>query len=188
MTKMGTRFLIINPKKKQYIDPCCFGESNELSGYMRGYHAVAVALLVCDQGPYIEIPSGRAGAWCGDRVHVVYNTDEFNPLEIVAATAEDPGRTLYAMVQQEFDDLSREAVAIVCNWVDGAAQAVARRARKEAGPPDQNHLLWNLGRIVFNNWSPRLKQALAEHYGPDWAQDYERTKATFDHSKKWYEF
>ena len=133
------------------------------------------------------MPSGRAGAWCGDRVHAVYNTDEFNPLEIVAATTENPGRTLYAMVQQEFDDLSREAVAIVCNWVDGAAEAIARRARKVAGPPDQNHLLWNLGRIVSNNWSPRLKQALAENFGPDWAQDYERTKSTFDHSKKWYE-
>jgi hypothetical protein len=47
---MSQYFKIVNPVKRQYIDAIRFSENIKASGYMRGYHAVAVALLVCLSG------------------------------------------------------------------------------------------------------------------------------------------
>lgn len=52
---VGQYFKIVNPAKRQYIDPSSFNENPKASGLLYGYHALAVALLVVTPKRYAMI-------------------------------------------------------------------------------------------------------------------------------------
>jgi hypothetical protein len=173
---MGAIIYIVNFDKRQYIDPACFGESVGPGGYMLGYHASAVALLTCAPGPLIDLGSPWPGAWFGDRVQVVYNERDYNPLGIETGTSENPDRELYPMIWQEFQEFSREALAMICNADEQTADELARRAKDDY----VGFLLWNLGAVVANGWGPQLAKAIGRHFGTDWDEAYNRSKEMYD--------
>ena len=62
---MGAYFLIVNPAKRQYLDPYRFGEGVKFSSVLRGDHCLrALKLLVADC--FRPKPTSFRGAWLGD--------------------------------------------------------------------------------------------------------------------------
>ena len=107
---------------------------------------------------------------------VVYNERDYNPLGIETGTGENPDRELYPMIWQEFQEFSREALAMICNADEETADELARRAKDDY----VDFLLWNLGAVVANGWSPQLARAIGRHFGTDWDEAYNRSTETYD--------
>ena len=64
---MGAYFLVVNPTKRQYLDPARFGEAIKFSGLLRGdYCLQALKLLIADCFP--RETTSFHGAWLGDPV------------------------------------------------------------------------------------------------------------------------
>jgi hypothetical protein len=174
---MGQYFKIVNPAKRQYIDAGKFNENVKSSGILRGNHAVALALLVCNLD---QVRDGRgnlrhdfgplAGSWCGDPIYVVGDEQtEPDVFGIKTSSIEKPDRNLYWMAKEEFEDISYKAIAMLCEGRDDFADEIAERA---ASSPSADTNLVNLGNVVFVVGCESLKQALEKAYGKDWVSKY----------------
>jgi hypothetical protein len=181
---MGQYFKIVNPTKRQYIDASKFDEDIKSSGILRGNHAVAVAVLVCNldqvsdsRGNLRHAFGPLAGSWCGDPIFVVGDdhtkSDVFG---IKTSTIENLDRNLYWMAEEEFEDISYKAIAMLCEARDGFAEEIAERA---AASPSANRYLVNLGHVVFIVGCESLKQALEKVYGKDWVSKYKESYRTY---------
>lgn len=176
---MGQYFKIVNPAKRQYLDAGRFNENVKSSGVLYGYHAVAVAFLVCniDQvrngwGEPIHNFGELAGSWCGDSVFIVSDdhgkADEFG---VKTSTEQNPDRNLNAMAKEEFEDISYSAIAMLCTGREDIAEEMAQRAASGLNP-DGN--LVHLGNVIFYVGCKSLESALAKEYGVDWASRYKK--------------
>lgn len=175
---MGQYFKIVNPAKRQYVDASRFGENVKASGLFYGYHAVAVALLVCnveqvrnDRGRPVHDFGELAGSWCGDRV-IVAGDDHGRPDEfgIKTSTERNPDRNLYWLAKEEFEDISYRAIAMLCRVREAAAAEMARRAAESVADGNLVHL----GNVVFYVGCEPLALALAEAYGDEWVIRYKK--------------
>jgi hypothetical protein len=174
---MGQYFKIVNPAKRQSIDASKFNENIKSSGILRGNHASAVALLVCnldqvrDSRGNLRHDFGLlAGSWCGDPIYVVGDEQtEPDVFGINTSTIENPDRNLYWMAEEEFEDISYKAIAMLCEGRDDFAEEIAERA---AASPGADMNLVNLGNVVFIVGCESLKQALEKAYGKDWVSQY----------------
>ncbi len=87
---MGAYFLVVNPAKRQYLDPGRFGEPVKFSNVLAGAHCLrALKLLIAD----CFRPAGASfrGAWLGDPVFLA--SDDYglpDPPGQVTATAVEP--------------------------------------------------------------------------------------------------
>lgn len=117
---MGNNFIIVNPTKREFIDPWCFGDNEKTGGYLKGLHPLAVALLVC---PAYLAPTtvGLEGSWIGDELVIATE----------AATPEYAGRNLYRTALDEFRDLSYPALSMLCERSPDIGDALAKRAKSE---------------------------------------------------------
>ncbi|MBA3716170.1 MAG: hypothetical protein H0W76_27580 [Pyrinomonadaceae bacterium] len=176
---MGQYFKIVNPAKKQFIDASRFNENVKSSGVLYGYHATAVAFLVCniDQvrdgwGHPIYDFGELAGSWCGDSVFIVSDdhgkADEFS---VKTSTDQNPDRNLYWMAKEEFEDISYKAIAMLCNGREDIAEEMAQRAAASVSPDTE---LVDLGNVVFYVGCEPLERALAKEYGAEWASRYKK--------------
>jgi hypothetical protein len=168
---MGQYFKIVNPAKRQYIDAIRFSENIKASGYMRGYHAVAVALLVCQA---LEVPhryGSLAGSWFGDPV-IAAGDDYGQPDQygFTTSTETDPERNLNQMAREEFEDISYQAVAMLCQGREGFADEIATSA---AAAPSR-HLFVQLGNVVMLVGCEPLEEALEHAFGREWRKLYQR--------------
>jgi hypothetical protein len=174
---MGQYFKIVNPAKRQCIDASKFNENIKSSGILRGNHAAAVALLVCNldqvrdsRGNLRHDFGPLAGSWCGDPIYVVGDEQtEPDVFGINTSTIENPDRNLYWMAEEEFEDISYKAIAMLCEGRDDFAEEIAERSATSPGS-DMN--LVNLGNVVFIVGCESLKQALEKAYGKDWVSQY----------------
>ena len=170
---MGQYFKIVNPAKKQYLDPDSFGENNKASGYLLGIHAAAVALLVCRP---LDVPEqdryGRLeGTWSGDALYAAGDDcGEPNPDSLITVTPEYPERNLNQMAQQEFEDISYKAIAMLCEGPDYYADVFATRVTEASG----DSLLIHLGNVVFQVGCNPLRDALERVVGDDWPLRYKQ--------------
>ncbi len=176
---MGQYFKIVNPAKKQFLDAIRFRENIKASGVLGGYHAVAVAFLVCniDQvrdgwGAPIYSFGELAGSWCGDPVFIVSDdhgkADEFG---IKTSTEGNPDRNLSWMAKEEFEDISYRAIAMLCNGREDIAEELAQRAASGISP-DRD--LVDLGNVIFNVGCESLERAVAKEYGVEWVSQYKK--------------
>ena len=171
---MGQYFKIVNPAKKQYLDPASFDENNKASGYMLGLHAAAVAVLVCKP---LDVPEHYrygplAGSWFGDSLYAA--GDDYgapNPDSLLTAIPEYPDRNLNQMAKQEFEDISYKAIAMLCEGRDYYADLFATRVAGVCG----EGLLVHLGNIVFQMGCDPLREALERVLGGDWPKRYKQT-------------
>jgi hypothetical protein len=120
---MGQYFIIVNPVKRQYIDAIRFSENIKASGYMRGYQTLVVALLVCNGVEVHHTYGPLAGSWCGDPVIAAGDDHgQADQYGIKTSTDADPTRNLNRMAHEEFEDISYQAIAMLCRGREGFAQ------------------------------------------------------------------
>src|SRR5262245_2477999 len=122
---MGQYFVFVNPVKKQFLDAGKFDEGVKYWNVLVGYHAYAIALLVCRLDEIEHSYCEHAGSWFSDPV-IVAGDDEGPPdaYGIKTTTAEKPERNLYWMASEEFEDISYRAVAMLCKGRKGFAKEI----------------------------------------------------------------
>jgi hypothetical protein len=181
---MGQYFIIVNPAKRQYIDAIRFNENIKASGILYGYHATAVAFLVCNI-EQVRDEWGRptyegvelAGSWCGDHIFVVGDdqgkADEFG---IKTSTEQNPERNLHLMANEEFEDISYKAIALICNAHEEIAEDIVKRAASGYSPDRE---LVDLGRVVFTVGCKSLESALTKEFGREWESRYRTAIAQY---------
>ena len=182
---MGAVYLIVNPVKRQYLNPIAFGETDRYSGFLHGYHALAIARLVCDHGrDYVS--DGVAGSWSSD--HVLKATDAEAPDATIATASPTVARNLYTVAWDDFTDISARAVAMLCDYGTTTedpealtlrvASILVTRAREKLegslkkGGVSAALLLRYLGDAAAIERADTLKVALCEQLGSDWKELY----------------
>lgn len=180
---MGATFYIVNLDKREYLDPHMFGDFRRSSGYMEGRHATAAAMLTCDASGLGVGPP--AGSWCGNRVVAVTDGGPPNQHSMQTATEDEPDRNIYMMACQEFQNISYEAIAMVCNWSSSFADKLAERAKfddqNEASEYLKTLMLWHLGSVISRTNCPSLRQSLERHFGEAWESRFH--EATTQHGR-----
>jgi hypothetical protein len=175
---MSQYFKIVNPIKRQYIDALRFSENIKASGYMSGYHAVAVALLICHAAEVAHHYGPLAGSWYGDPV-IAVGDDHGQPDQygVKTSTKTDPERNLNQMAREEFEDISYQAIAMLCLGRDGFTAEIAAKA---AAAPS-HHLFVQLGNVVMLVGCEPLQEALAGAFGGEWRKLYQREYSKHSH-------
>ncbi len=167
---MGAYFLVVNPTKRQYLDPGRFGEAIKFSALLRGDYCLhALKLLIADCFPR-KTKSFR-GAWLGDPVILASDDSGLpDPGGLITATRDDPHRNLNAQAQAEFIDISYRALAELC-LSSNIASELAAMARSD------DSLLIDLV-AVLEQYHPRgLERTLEEAVGRPWRKAYNQALA-----------
>jgi hypothetical protein len=162
---VGAYFLVVNPAKRQYLDPSRFGEPIKFRAVLRGdYCLQALKLLIADC--YRRDETSFEGAWLGDPVILASDdTGLPNPGGLATATPDDPGRNLHAVATAGFTNISYRALAHLC--LEGeTASALAGRAKGDEG------LLIDLGATLEQYRVRALELALNEAVGQPWRKAY----------------
>lgn len=167
---MGQYFIFVNPIKRQFLDADKFSEGVKSYSVLSGYHAYAIALLVCNLSEVDHSYGQLAGSWYGDPV-IVAGDDEGEPhaYGIRSSTLENPERDLYWQASEEFEDISCSAVAMLSVGRRGFADEIVARAVSGFSP--QSGLI-DLGNVVIETGCEPLKQALVKGFGEDWTDKY----------------
>jgi hypothetical protein len=171
---MSQYFLIVNPVKRQYINASRFDERTKASGFMRGYHATAVALLVCQSIEVGHRYGSLAGSWYADPI-IAAGDDSGQPdrYGFATSTSTNPDRNLYLLARDEFEDISYQAIAMLCLGQEGFAEEIAAKAAEQ---PSQ-HLFVQLGNVVMLVGSESLSTALAQSFGRGWQKRHRQELA-----------
>jgi hypothetical protein len=167
---VGAYFLVVNPAKRQYLDPGRFGEAIKFSGLLRGDYCLhALKLLIADCFPR-KARSFR-GAWLGDPVILASDDSGLpDPGGLITATRDDPRRTLNAQAQAEFIDISYRALAELCLSAKIASE-LAAMARSD------DSLLIDLVAVMeqYHPWG--LEGRIEEAVGRPWRKAYNQALA-----------
>ena len=167
---MGQYFIFVNPAKRQFLDADKFSEGVKSYSVLYGYHAYAIAVLVCNLAEVEHSYGQLAGSWYGDPV-IVAGDDEGEPdaYGIKTSTLENPERNLYWKASEEFEDISCRAVAMLSIGRKGFADEIVARAANGFSPRGD---LIDLGNVVIETGCEPLKQALVKGFGEDWTDKY----------------
>lgn len=175
---MGEYYHIVNPAKRQYLCASAFGEGIKAGNVIRGYHGVAVAVLICN---FDQVRNGSdeprhgygalAGSWFGDRIYL--SGDGYgqpNDFGIQTSTESRPERNLYWMAKEEFEDISYRAIVMLCEG------SYASELARKAADPLNSFLLKHLGNVVFQVGCTPLEKALEESLGSEWTRKYKEAR------------
>jgi hypothetical protein len=167
---VGAYFLVVNPTKRQYLDPGRFGEAIKFSALLRGdYCLQALKLLIADCFPCK--PRSFRGAWVGDPVILASDDSGLpDPGGLVTATCHDPRRNLNAQARSEFVDISYRALAELCLKAE-TASALAAMARTDGS------LLIDLVAVMEQYRLRGLESVLEEAVGRPWRKAYNQALA-----------
>jgi hypothetical protein len=165
---MGAYFLVVNPAKREYLDPDRFGEGIKFDTVLRGDYCIeALKLLVSDC--FRRDEASFSGAWLGDPVILASDdTGLPNPGGLDTATAGEPKRNLNEVAHAEFTDISYRALAELCRHPVTATE-LATRARED------KCLLVDLGATEYS--LPALEAALDTAVGRQWRERYKQAQA-----------
>jgi len=169
---MGACFLIVNPTRRQYLDPWRFSEDDKFAGVLAGKHCLsALKLLIKDDVPDHSRRHSICGAWVGDPV-ILASDDcgQPNPGGLVTATSTDPARNLNHQAKAEFSDISYLALAELCRNMDRAVELVSR-SRMEG------NLLLDLVTVLEQYHPEALNVAIHDAFGQAWRKEYDRALA-----------
>lgn len=170
---MGVYYKIVNPAKRQFLDPGVFGEGVKFSSVLQGKHSTfALKMLIADthlssgdndDSPVWEI----AGTWVGDPVVLAGDeSGHINPGNITTASHENPDRNLNQFAEEEFTDISPLALAMLAESPGQAASLVAEA--------DQNNdLFLSLADLLMQLEMPTFRSAFEAHFGQGWQKRYD---------------
>lgn len=164
---MSSDHKIVNPARREYLDPYCMLWSPEYPRVLEGPPGLAANLLLLGWAPQ-GVRNGLAGCWCGDRVLLASDTDLPDTFGISTATAEDPRRNLYWLADQEYTDLSWSALDLVAATVPRLAHEW--RDRLAGGDAA---VLGRLGTAALRVHAPVLTSLLEGVFGPAWKKRYQ---------------
>ena len=134
---MGTYYKIVNPAKRQHLDPSHFGEGIKWGSVLRGELCIeALKCLIADSHcqDSVEVPANPwdlEGSWVGDPI--ILAGDDSTPPDpngIHTSTPENPARNLYVMASEEFSDISHLAIAMLST--KGFAKEIVEMAEKHS--------------------------------------------------------
>ena len=167
---VGTYFLVVNPAKRQYIDPARFGEAIKFPAVLRGEHCLhALKLLICDR--FKPAPNSICGAWLGDPVILAGDGEGLpNPGGLISTSPEEPNRNLHAQAKSEFVDISYRVIAELALDRD-VARTLAERAKKDKS------LLIDLGAVIDQFHPGLLEYELEQTVGRPWRKEYNKAVA-----------
>lgn len=164
---MGQYFIVVNPAKREYLDASRFDENVKNDGAIFGWHGMALGLLI--RNAWSKRPYPLIGSWAGDPVLTCGDyAPAFPPgCEALAESGNYP--TLYALAEAEFQDISDQAILMLClsDDSDEAARMLVAEAKTSA------YLLAVLGDITLQFAVERLHRALFFLIGPDWFTQYQ---------------
>lgn len=165
---MGEYFLIVNPVKRQYISADPFGENIKRPGIFRGDHGHAVGLLLCDHPGAHAHP--LVGSWVGDPVIVTGDSSGPNTAGLVTTLPKDPGRDLYDMAKDEFEDISPRAMVMLFTiykeYYKGYIDGFLYKAMWDSS------VFEALQQIALSLEYTPLREALEKIVGPNWLELY----------------
>lgn len=170
---MGAYFLVVNPAKRQYLDPSRFGEEIKFSNVLCGPYCIrALKLLIADRFPRRE--GWFPGAWLGDPV-ILASDDTGLPDTggLVTATPAEPSRNLNALAREEFTDISYRALAELCRD-ESFAEELVEDAKIDEG------LLVDLGAVLLQYPLISLERALERSVGRPWQKAYSQALKSSD--------
>lgn len=166
---MGTYYLVVNPARRQYLDPGRFGEGVKYHSALNGGHCLlALKLLICDR--YQREEGSFRGAWLGDPV-ILAGDDEGRPDPggLITSTPDNPHRNLNALAHAEFTNISYRALAELCLHHQ-TAMALAEQAAEDES------LLIDLGATLEQYRPPVLELALEQVVGHPWRKAYQQVR------------
>jgi hypothetical protein len=168
---VGAYFLVVNPTKRQYLDPGRFDEPVKFSNVLAGDYCLrALKLLIADC--FRREGDSFRGAWLGDPVILASDdTGIPDPGGLITATAVNPGRNLHALAREEFTDISYRALAELCRD-PGVAEELAERAKGEPS------FLVDLGAVLIQYHQSTLERALERTVGRPWRKAYNQALAS----------
>jgi hypothetical protein len=169
---MGAYFLVVNPTKRQYLDPGRFLDDEDVkySGLLHGRFCIeALKLLVSDC--FRRNESSFDGAWLGDPVILASDATGLPIPGIVTGTAEHPDRNLYYMAKAEFMNISYRALAELASQNFGATA----REFAEMAKVSQSFLA-NLSATVEQYHLPLVEAMLEETLGSQWREAAQASK------------
>jgi hypothetical protein len=163
-------FLIVNIDKRQYLSAGAMNENPKRSGFLRGLHVRALGLLVCQSEDVRHGYGSLAGSWYGDRVIVVGDQNAVPDAHgVTTSSVERPGRTLYELAREAYEDISLAAVAMLCSGDAGVVEALV-----EAAAADRAGALLLVGDVVYVAGSSELDEAMRKRFGKEWVGRYRR--------------
>lgn len=165
---MGQYFLVVNTDKKQYLDGFRFGEGIADLQVVSGYHAQALALLTCRMDDVRDTEGTLLGSWSKDLVLAAGEFASPGKYGIETATTGNPDRNLYRMARDEFEDISYQALAILCETHEPICYELAQKA----SIPRYEKVIFHLGNVIREIGCVPLEQALFEVLGSNWKDRY----------------
>ncbi|WP_088289240.1 hypothetical protein [Kineosporia sp. A_224] len=163
---MGTTCLVVNPDRREFLDPVLLMRSDRFAGVVTGPPAQAVLLLTARGTALDGLP--HAGSWHGDRVLLAGDGDAADLHGVRTALPDRPDRNLVGLAEEEYTDLSLAALALVASADRaGAAQWAAAAAQDDA-------VLVRLAAATLTSGSSALRDVLAHGVGTDWEQRYRK--------------
>ncbi|HEV2295485.1 MAG TPA: hypothetical protein VGR35_16670 [Tepidisphaeraceae bacterium] len=137
---MGEVFFIVNPAKRQYLDPVAFGDKDYASAFLKGYHALAVARLACNRG--VDYFSGGL-SWYGDPITFAGDAEERDAIAAAASASNLDDRNLYAIAWQDFTNISSPVIAMLCDYdsVDEEPESLSSRIASVLAARAQSNLV-----------------------------------------------
>ena len=160
---MGQYFLVVNTDKKQYIDAWKFGEGVADLQAVSGYHAQAVALLMCRMNEVRDTADTLLGSWSGD--NVIAAAEYASPEE----NGDSAERNLYKTARDEFEDISYKALAMLCDTHEPVCWELAEKASTRR----HERLIFHLGNAITEAGCASLEQALNEVISSNWKDRYQ---------------
>jgi hypothetical protein len=166
---MGDYYLVVNPVKRQYLDPARFGEAIKFHSVLEGGRCIrAFELLIADGASYPGTKSFR-GAWLGDPV--ILASDDGgppNPFGFTTVTPDRPWRNLNKMAHDEFRDISYRAIAELCLHDNDNIREFIDRAK------DDSSFFIDLANVRLQYRLPSLEHTFLETFGKAWRKEYDK--------------
>lgn len=117
---MGQYYKIVNPAKRQYLNPSEFGDMLKLGAFGNSQYGTMFALSVLlasgngEGGGDLNSSSPLIGSWAGDRIYIL--GDYSDEIVVIDGVENPKGHTLNTMLHMKkykFKDISQKIIAVI---------------------------------------------------------------------------
>jgi len=161
---MGITYVVVNTAKRQYLSPI---ENAKLHGLLWGFDGNALAHLLAG----VVDAELLLDSWAGDPLFLVNDEPNPNRLSSLCPQNGDDNRSAYDIVTLEYDDITLNVIASVCQW----HRAHMDYFLEDAESSDTTFIM--LAHIVIHLSPPKFVKAFEGHFGKDWPSRYKRVVA-----------
>ncbi|HJT30518.1 MAG TPA: hypothetical protein VJ783_00520 [Pirellulales bacterium] len=172
---MGAYHIVVNPTKRQFLDPGRFDEGKKLGSVLHGVFCVdALKLLIADsflaQGTRVSKPRNPwslEGSWVGDPI--VLASDDCGPPDpagIITTSEGNSLRNLYVMAVEEFENISYLAI-VMLSENRFTSELIEKATRDDS-------FFLHLANVVMQFQPQNLKVEFEREFGKAWPKALQR--------------